>query len=182
METEGYGSTYENVSIIGGVITTGVSVGGGSGNASTGATFQNGAASPTAGRNGAALLPKSSSMEGVAGLAKKPVPKPRRISLLTTAEMTHGQGTTQIAAPPSPASDSATTTTATAKTTTALSKPVADKDDENSPGTSPKRSPENVVLGKSTSGFRIWGGGGGEGEGGGCGTRWELALIADVRD
>ena len=154
METEGYGSTYENVAIIGGVITTGVSVGSGSGAASAGGNFHNGAA----GRNGAVLLPKSSSTEGVVGLAKKPVPKPRRISLLTTAEMTQGQGTTHVAAPTSPASDTATTTTTTMmKTTTALSKPVADKDAENSPGTSPKPSPENVVTGKSKMEFTFGG-------------------------
>ena len=128
METEGYGGAYENVSIVGGVITTGGSVGAG---VSSGASLQ----------NGAGLLPKSTSTEGVVGLAKKPVPKPRRISLLTTSEMAQAHGSVGVIA--------GSTAPAAAAAEPTKSKAVADCKSGDSPEMSPKRSPENAASGES---------------------------------
>ena len=142
METEGYGSTYENVSIIGGVITTGdssaVSAGniGVSGAPATSRALQNGAILNSA-------VPKSSSTEGVVGLAKKPVPKPRRISLLTTAEMTQGQGA-HIA---SAVSSETNTAASTESTTSTASAAASSKILEENFVSALKLSPESAAVG-----------------------------------
>ena len=160
METRGYGSTYENVSIIGGVITTGDSSTASSRNSASGDAAalsrgsQNGvgerpdsgglnSAVPSSGKLKSTVLnsassipavpasagltsampntavpfsamPKSSSTEGVVGLGKKPVPKPRRTSLLSSAEMT--QGTPNVSVLISSSSSSSTSSTAATQT------------------------------------------------------------------